>query len=97
MPMPTKRKPKVTKVLLYSQAEVRAAAHRREKVFALHGWLQSVTLDELIELYWQAQALRAADEEKNAAQVANPDSMVGKSVEYVTEYHRRKLAAQPVP
>lgn len=54
---------------------------------AVHGWLQEATFDEVVNLWWKAQAERADKEETHQRRLADPDDMLGKSVEYVAAYY----------
>lgn len=57
---------------------------------AVHSWMQDMTLDRLIELWWEAQAIKATKIEEHRRRVADPDNMTGKSAEYVNAYFARK-------
>lgn len=50
---------------------------------AKRSWLQRLTLDQLIEAWWDAQWLRAEAQERLAARTADPQDLCGKPVGYV--------------
>lgn len=40
--------------------------------------LQEMTFDEVVEAWWQAQAMKADEVERQKARIADPNSRVGK-------------------
>lgn len=60
------------------------------RALTFYDTLADLTFDQVVELYWEAKRRRAHREEWQRARVADPDSMVGKTPEYVTAYFAAK-------
>jgi hypothetical protein len=68
-------------------------AHNQSEWAAVNGWLQGVTFDHVVELWWKAQMLAADKAERDNARRADPGDMFGKSPEYVAAYYATKRQA----
>jgi hypothetical protein len=55
--------------------------------------LADMTFDQVVELFWEAKRRRAERDEWNASRVADPNSMVGKSPQYVADYYAKQREA----
>lgn len=60
---------------------------------AVQSWLQDISWYDLLQIYWEAQGLRAAKEERHAARLADQNDFYGKSPEFVKEYFAKKAEA----
>lgn len=57
--------------------------------------LQEMTFDEVVNLWWQAQNLKADQQDWEAKRAADPDNMAHKSPEYVAEWHAKRRSLHP--
>jgi hypothetical protein len=57
---------------------------------AAQTWMKHITFDQLVELWWMAQGLRAAEAEIKERRALDPNDMAGKSAEYVMSYYKQR-------
>jgi hypothetical protein len=59
---------------------------------AIDSWLQDVDLTTVIEIWWLAQAKKAAKEELHQKRLQDPNDLYGKSAEYCNEFYAKREA-----